>query len=101
MLEICLLFQFGFDGLFFGRLDYQDKAKREKTRTMELMWRGSDDLGESYGWTVSSTIPCVPSSACRAATSTALMVILTLCLTGMACHVSAQVDCQSDVLQLK
>ena len=55
------MFQFGFDGLFFGRLDYQDKAKREKTKTMELMWRGSDDLGESYGWTVSASIHCVLS----------------------------------------
>ena len=47
--DLPVMFQFGFDGLFFGRLDYQDKAKREKTKTMELMWRGSDDLGESYG----------------------------------------------------
>ena len=95
------MFQFGFDGLFFGRLDYQDKAKREKTKTMELMWRGSDDLGESYGWTVSASIHCVPSSACRAAKCTTLMVILTLCLTVKACHFSAEVDCQSDVVQLK
>ena len=51
----ALLFQFGFDGLFFGRLDYQDKRKREKTKTMELVWRGSDDLGESYGCPVSAT----------------------------------------------
>ena len=39
-------FQFGFDGLFFGRLDYQDKDTRLKDKTMELMWAGSDNLGE-------------------------------------------------------
>ncbi|KAK7498337.1 hypothetical protein BaRGS_00010597 [Batillaria attramentaria] len=33
--------QYGFDALFFGRLDYQDKAKRVKTKTMEFVWRGS------------------------------------------------------------
>ena len=29
----------GFDGLFFGRNDYQDKAWREQTRTMEFLWQ--------------------------------------------------------------
>ncbi|KAG8550666.1 hypothetical protein GDO81_022954 [Engystomops pustulosus] len=43
--EQALLFaQMGFDGLFFGRLDYQDKTNREKTKQMEMIWRGSDDL---------------------------------------------------------
>ena len=37
--------QFGFDGLFFGRLDYQDKDARLKNKTMEMMWMGSDNLG--------------------------------------------------------
>ena len=41
----CVL-QFGFDGLFFGRLDYQDKAKRMKSKTMEMMWDGSESLGK-------------------------------------------------------
>jgi lysosomal alpha-mannosidase len=39
-------FQFGFDGLFFGRLDYQDKDKRLNDKTMELMWAASESLGE-------------------------------------------------------
>ena len=32
----------GFDGLFFGRLDYADKEKRMEERTMEMIWRGED-----------------------------------------------------------
>ncbi len=31
--------------LFFGRLDYQDKDKRLKDKTMELVWMGSENLG--------------------------------------------------------
>ena len=34
----------GFDGLFFGRLDYQDKELREKQHRMEEIWRGSANL---------------------------------------------------------
>jgi len=34
----------GFDGLFFGRLDYQDKQLREKQLRMEEIWRGSANL---------------------------------------------------------
>ncbi|XP_063371793.1 lysosomal alpha-mannosidase-like [Cydia amplana] len=37
----------GYDGLFLGRIDYQDKAHRLRERTMEVLWRGSDDLGKS------------------------------------------------------
>ncbi|BFZ17312.1 hypothetical protein BsWGS_20353 [Bradybaena similaris] len=36
-----LFAQFGFDGLFFGRLDYQDKQKRQGDKTMEFVWKGS------------------------------------------------------------
>ncbi|XP_031468156.1 lysosomal alpha-mannosidase-like, partial [Phasianus colchicus] len=35
----------GYDGLFLGRVDYQDKAAREEHQEMELIWRaggGSD-----------------------------------------------------------
>ncbi|XP_024378993.1 alpha-mannosidase At3g26720 isoform X1 [Physcomitrium patens] len=39
--------EMGFDGLFFGRADYQDKINRQKERTMEVIWRGSKSLGES------------------------------------------------------
>ena len=35
----------GFDGLFFGRADYQDYEQRNKTKTMELLWKASANLG--------------------------------------------------------
>ena len=37
----------GFDGLFFGRLDYADKDKRKQEKTMEMMWKASESLGKS------------------------------------------------------
>ncbi|KAJ4433197.1 hypothetical protein ANN_15454, partial [Periplaneta americana] len=37
----------GYDGLFFSRLDFQDKENRLKTRTPELVWEGSANLGAS------------------------------------------------------
>lgn len=41
-----LVAQMGYDGLFFGRLDYQDKIKRIQDQKMEMLWRGSQSLGE-------------------------------------------------------
>ena len=35
-----LFAEMGFDGLFFGRLDYADKAKRLKEKSMEMVWKG-------------------------------------------------------------
>lgn len=37
--------QAGFDGLFLGRIDHQDKKRREQDKEAEMVWRGSDDLG--------------------------------------------------------
>nr|XP_011463212.1 PREDICTED: alpha-mannosidase-like isoform X2 [Fragaria vesca subsp. vesca] len=37
----------GFDSLFFGRIDYQDKAKRKDDKSLEVVWRGSKSLGSS------------------------------------------------------
>jgi hypothetical protein len=37
--------QMGFDALFFGRLDYQDKLHRMETGTAELVWQASENLG--------------------------------------------------------
>lgn len=34
----------GFDGFFFGRLDYQDKMMRKKKLEMEQVWRASASL---------------------------------------------------------
>ncbi|RUS76959.1 hypothetical protein EGW08_015279 [Elysia chlorotica] len=46
--QASLFAQFGFDGLFFGRLDYQDKSNRQMSRTMEMVWRGSpNNLGST------------------------------------------------------
>ncbi|CAF3755266.1 unnamed protein product [Rotaria sp. Silwood1] len=50
--EVASLFaQMGFDGLFFGRADYQDIAKRNITKTMEMIWKGSANLVESILYT--------------------------------------------------
>jgi len=37
----------GFDSVFFGRIDYQDREKRYKEKTLEVIWRGSKSLGSS------------------------------------------------------
>jgi len=39
-----LIAQMGYDGLFFGRLDHQDKAKRLADKSMEMLWQASDSL---------------------------------------------------------
>ncbi|XP_068607078.1 lysosomal alpha-mannosidase [Brachionichthys hirsutus] len=36
--------QMGYDGFFFGRLDYQDRARRMRDKEQELLWRASDSL---------------------------------------------------------
>lgn len=43
--QASLLSQMGFDGLFFGRIDYQDKELRERTQTLEMVWKSSPSLG--------------------------------------------------------
>jgi len=35
----------GFDGLFFGRADYQDISTRNSTKTREMVWKASANLG--------------------------------------------------------
>ena len=35
----------GFNGFFFGRIDYDDKNNRLKEKEMEVIWRGSASLG--------------------------------------------------------
>ncbi|XVF13832.1 hypothetical protein REPUB_Repub09cG0002300 [Reevesia pubescens] len=39
--------ELGFDSLFFARIDYQDRAKRLKEKTLEVIWQGSKSLGSS------------------------------------------------------
>ncbi|XP_046392611.1 lysosomal alpha-mannosidase-like isoform X2 [Ischnura elegans] len=36
----------GFDGLFFARLDYTDKSHRLDTKSAEMVWKGSPNLGK-------------------------------------------------------
>jgi hypothetical protein len=36
----------GFDGLFFSRADYQDIQTRNSTKTMEMLWKASANLGK-------------------------------------------------------
>ncbi|XP_057335979.1 lysosomal alpha-mannosidase-like [Microplitis mediator] len=44
--QASLFAQFGFDGMFFGRLDWQDKNNRLLNKTAELIWKGSSSLGD-------------------------------------------------------
>lgn len=42
-----MLMQVGFDSLFFGRIDYQDRDKRKNDKSLEFVWQGSKSLGSS------------------------------------------------------
>ncbi|XP_051827566.1 lysosomal alpha-mannosidase [Antechinus flavipes] len=42
--QASLFAQMGFDGYFFGRLDYQDKKRRKIQKEMEQVWRASTSL---------------------------------------------------------
>lgn len=46
--QASLFARMGFDGLFIGRLDYQDKNERLKSKTPEMIWKASANLGESH-----------------------------------------------------
>jgi hypothetical protein len=36
----------GFDGLLFGRADYEDIQTRNQTKTLEMVWKASTNLGK-------------------------------------------------------
>ncbi len=38
----------GFDGMFFGRDDYQDYNQRNGTKNMEMVWKASANLGKEH-----------------------------------------------------
>lgn len=42
--SLLSLLQMGFDGFFFGRVDYQDRSHRMAKKEQELLWRASDSL---------------------------------------------------------
>ncbi|XP_011309552.1 lysosomal alpha-mannosidase-like [Fopius arisanus] len=44
--QASLFAQFGFDAMFFARLDWEDKEQRLKEKTAEFVWRASPNLGE-------------------------------------------------------
>ena len=39
----------GFDGLFFARIDYDDRKKRINDTSMEFVWQAAHDKGENQG----------------------------------------------------
>lgn len=43
--------EFGFDALFFGRIDYQDRAQRKENSNLEFIWKGSASTPESEVFT--------------------------------------------------
>ncbi|XP_015121133.1 lysosomal alpha-mannosidase [Diachasma alloeum] len=44
--QASIFAQFGFDALFFARLDWEDKERRLKEKTAEFVWKASPNLGE-------------------------------------------------------
>ncbi|CAF4081263.1 unnamed protein product [Adineta steineri] len=54
--QASLLAQMGFDGLFFGRADYQDLQKRNTTKSMEMIWKASANLGRQ-SWLFTGILP--------------------------------------------
>jgi lysosomal alpha-mannosidase len=55
--ELASLFaQMGFDGLFFGRADYQDHDQRFNNKTMEMVWKASANL-DRQGWLFTGLLP--------------------------------------------
>ncbi|CAF1453845.1 unnamed protein product [Rotaria sordida] len=46
----------GFDGLFFGRADYDDYTTRNRTKTMEMVWKASANL-DRQSWLFTGVLP--------------------------------------------
>ena len=44
--QASIFAQMSFDGFFLGRIDYADKKLRLEQQRMELVWRGSKNLGQ-------------------------------------------------------
>lgn len=45
--EMASIFaQLGFEAFFFARLDWRDKSERLRTKTAEMLWRGSASLSK-------------------------------------------------------
>lgn len=46
--QATLFSEMGYDGVFFSRLDYQDKIKRMNETRMETVWKSSRSLGLNF-----------------------------------------------------
>ncbi|XP_027990414.2 lysosomal alpha-mannosidase isoform X2 [Eptesicus fuscus] len=55
--QASLFAQMGFDGFFFGRLDYQDKLVRKMNLEMEQVWRASASLKPPTADLFTSVLP--------------------------------------------
>ncbi|XP_029772977.1 lysosomal alpha-mannosidase isoform X1 [Suricata suricatta] len=55
--QASLFAQMGFDGFFFGRLDYQDKQLRKEKLEMEQVWRASASLKPPVADLFTSVLP--------------------------------------------
>ena len=49
--------QFGFDGLFLGRVDYQDFDARGQTKQREMLWQASANLEPSSSTIFTGILP--------------------------------------------
>jgi hypothetical protein len=38
----------GFDGSLFGRADHEDIQNRNRTKTLEMVWKASTNLGKLW-----------------------------------------------------
>lgn len=45
--QASLFTKMGYEGVFFSRLDWRDKTQRMNDKNMEMIWKSSDNLGET------------------------------------------------------
>jgi lysosomal alpha-mannosidase len=55
--QASLFAQFGFDGLFLGRVDYQDFDARGQTKQREMLWQASANLEPSSSTIFTGILP--------------------------------------------
>ncbi|XP_018570360.1 lysosomal alpha-mannosidase [Anoplophora glabripennis] len=64
--QASLFAQLGFDGVFFARLDHEDKSQRELNATLDFAWQGSANLDNSviFGGIFPTPLYFPPSGYC-------------------------------------
>ncbi|CAF3366663.1 unnamed protein product [Rotaria sp. Silwood1] len=56
--EINSLFsQMGYDGILFGRLDYQEKEQRTAEKTLQMIWKINENAPKSERWLFTGILP--------------------------------------------